>query len=356
MPQVEILLLPPLLALAACCPLNCGGTAWSCEERDELEPARRADIEATALDMVQRMLAGDAESTYAMLGPDLQAQLDEAAWVAFAQRLPKPREPEVDDLRLLERQGMGGGPVRCGPPDDTEGFLRFRGRTPSHVPVALVTLRLPDPGLSHRIVLELWEGEGGWKVVRFDVLPVAFQGNDAATYRRLSDEDVEHHALVAQKIHLDVALLFSRLSPRVGSGMETSVGERISSLSESADQYRQQMFRWTTRRRDVETTFEIDGVRLQVSGDGIAPVVAYVTHGELGEETVSADADALLAYVRAHHPRLLEGFDRIGFEASTTRRIDPDREYTLFGVVRHLTEQQEPVALDPAQVTSQPSP
>ena len=309
-----------------------------CDSDEAIDASTREELEARARALLGSLRDGELETLWDELHPQGR---DEAQREAFMEALrgmqdrlaTTPGKATVDRLHLVSIEGGTNdlAKAQCGDPADPEREPFTLLVNAGGEDVAVAILLSADGTAENATTIQLRRRGDRWRLLGIQVNPSRYRGRGARGYEIAADVYMKQRKIVAGYLLLGIAQTLSDRGAAVESATHDRVEEKIGAIQ------RDQLFELETGTWTLGADrFEIEGLSLVATADGISPVFKYVSPQGLVQELLDQDADKLIEEVRRRFPDLAKHFDAVVFEAYSTKPDEPGKSYQAYRLVRFL--------------------
>lgn len=314
----------------------------SCSSDEAIDAELRGEIEARARALLASLRSGDLDVLWDELHPQGR---DESQREAFLEALrgmrdrlsTAPSGTTVDRVHLVTIEGGSNdlAKAQCGEAGgEREPFTLLVNAGGEDV--AVVILHSTRGTAENATTIQLRRRGDRWRLLGIQVNPSRYRGRNAAAYEVAADVYMKQRKIIAGYLLLGIAQTLSDRGASVESALHDRVEEKIGAIR------RDKLFELETGTWTLGSErFEIEGVSLAATADGISPVFKYVSPQGLVKDLLDQDANKLIEEVRRRFPDLVKHFDAVVFEAYAEKPDEAGKSYQAYRIVRFL---------DPAKV------
>jgi hypothetical protein len=305
-----------------------------CADWDEIGSSEQKAIKSSSFEILEKMATAQYEtiwnSSHPMLKKSTPKEQFKKAIKSIQPLLTQLNNAEFVDGRLATIIGYNGkshpllfGLIDVNSPD------HLRAQSLAGVKQsAIAMIKINSQPIGRTVSLQMAKDKGKFKLFRFDITATSYHKKTAKYYQETAENLIsEQKLLPAYIVHL-MAVHLSQLGPTLKTGQSIKLEERLQTLSKN-QRLKNELTRWELLGKN----YTLFGIGLVEAQDGILPRVRYLAHDELGDETTSKEAAALMEHVKAHYPELAEVFDNILFEAYTENPTSPKKQYKCYRTV-----------------------
>ena len=305
-----------------------------CEDWDEIDSFKQKAIKSVSFEILEKMATGQYEkiwnSSHPILKKSAQKEQFRKAIENAQPLLTQFNNAEFIDGRLATIIGYKGRshPLFFGLMDaNSPDHLRAQSLAGAKQS-AIAMIQINSQPIGRTVSLQMASDRGNFKLFRFDITATSYHNKNSKYYQEVAENLISKQKLLPAYIAHLTAVKLSQLGPTLKTGQSIKLEERLQELSKNP-RLKNELTKWELPGKNY-TLFGIGLVEVQ---DGILPRVRYLAHDELGDETSSKEAAALMEHVKAHSPELAALFDNILFEAYTENPISSKKQYNCYRTV-----------------------